>query len=85
MLKIGKGEVIIEEPISEPFIAVTVLEEVGIFIFYLQGYSCTKRYQRIEILGAITYRPLHMEDRILSCIYEDDTLYYIDEEPIFYA
>lgn len=85
MLKIEKGKIVIEEPVREPFTAITVLEEAGTFIFYYSEYSCTKIYQQIEILGAITYWPLHMEDRILSCICEDDTLYYIDEEPVFYA
>ena len=82
MLKFGKGEILLEEPIREPFTAITVLEEAEIFIFYIQGYSCIKKYQQV---GDGTYWILPCEDRVLSCICEDDILYYIDEEPTYYA
>ena len=71
------------ESTREPSMAkLTVLEEAEIFIFYLQGYSCKKKYQKF---GETTYGILPCEDRILSCICEYDTLYYIDEEPVWYA
>lgn len=82
MLKIGKGEILLKEPIREPFTRITVLEEAETFIFYLQGYSCLRKYQ---VFGYRTYGILPCEDRVLSCICEDDTLYYIDEEPTYYA
>lgn len=82
MLKIGKGKIILREHIREPFTAITVREEEGTFIFHLQGYSCIRKYQQF---GYRTYGILPCEDRVLSCICEDDTLYYIDEEPTYYA
>lgn len=84
MLKIGKGEIILKESVrGEPFTAsLTVLEEAGTFIFYLQGYSCLRKYQEFDHR---TYGILPCGDRVLSCICEDDTLYYIDEEPNYYV
>lgn len=82
MLKFGKGEILLKEPIREPFTAITVREEAEIFIFYLQGYSCLRKYQEFDHR---TYGILPCGDRVLSCICEDDTLYYIDEEPTYYA
>ena len=83
MLKFEKGKIILKESTCEPSVGrLTVLEEAGTFIFYFQGYACKKKYQEF---GEKTYGILPCEDRIISCICEDDTLYYIDEEPIFYA
>ena len=83
MLEFEKGEIILKESTGKPSIGrLTVLEEAGTFIFYLKGYSCEKMYQKF---GETTYGILPCGDRILSCICEDDTLYYIDEEPVFYA
>ena len=83
MLRFGKGEILLKESTREPsIVTLTVLEEAGTFIFYIQGYSCLRKYQEFDYR---TYGILPCEDRVLSCICEDDTLYYIDEEPSYYA
>jgi hypothetical protein len=83
MFKFKEGEIILKESTCKPSIErLIVLEEAETFIFYLQGYSCEKVYQKF---GETTYGILPCGDRILSCICEDNTLHYIDEEPVFYA
>lgn len=83
MLKLEKGEILLKESTREPTMAkLTVREEAGIFIFYIQGYSCIKEYQQFDYR---TYGILPCADRVLSCICEDDILYYLDKEPVFYA
>lgn len=83
MLDIREGKVMAMESTPEPDVArITAREKGGFFIFYCAGYSCLRKYQRFDYS---TYEILPCKDRILSCICEGDTLYYIDEEPVFYA
>lgn len=83
MLDIREGKIMVIESTREPSRRrLTVLEEAGTFIFYLQGYSCTKKYQQFDYR---TCGILPCADRVLSCIYEDAILYYIEEEPVLYA
>lgn len=83
MLELKEGKVILVDSTPEPnVVRITAREKEGIFIFYYTGYSCLRKYQQFDYS---TYGILPCENRILSCICEDDTLYYIDKEPIFYA
>ena len=83
MLELKESRIILVESTREPdVVRITAREKGGTFIFYYTGYSCLQKYQQF---GYSTYGILPCEDRILSCICEDDTLYYIDEEPVFYA
>jgi hypothetical protein len=83
MLELKESRIILVESTREhDVVRITAREKGGIFIFYYSGYSCLRRYQQFDYR---TYGILPCADRILSCICEDDTLYYIDEEPVFYA
>jgi hypothetical protein len=83
MLELKESRIILVESTREPdVVRITAQEKGEIFIFYYMGYLCRRKYQQF---GYSTYGILPCEDRILSCICENDTLYYIDEEPVFYA
>lgn len=83
MLKLKESRIICVESTHKPdVVRITAREKGGIFIFYYVGYSCLRKYQQFDYS---TYGILPCENRILSCICKDDTLYYIDEEPVFYA
>ena len=86
MLELKESRIIcVEGSTRKPdVVRITAREKGGTFIFYYYagGYSCLQKYQQFDYR---TYGILPCEDRILSCICEDDTLYYIDEEPVFYA
>ena len=83
MLELKESRIILVESMRESdVVRITTQEKEGTFIFYYSGYSCLQKYQQFNYS---VYGILPCADRILSCICEDDTLYYIDEEPVFYA
>jgi hypothetical protein len=83
MLEFKESRIICVESTHKPdVVRITAREKGGIFIFYYTGYLCLQKYQQFDYR---TYGILPCGDRILSCICKDDTLYYIDEEPVFYA
>lgn len=83
MLKLKESRIILVESTRKPdVVRITAREKEGTFIFYYSGYSCLQKYQQFDYS---TCGILPCEDRILSCICENDILYYIDEEPVLYA
>ena len=83
MLELKESRIILVESTRKPdVVRITAREKGGTFIFYYSGYSCLQKYQQFAYN---TYGILPCKERVLSCICEGDTLYYIDEEPVLYA